>query len=190
MIDPFLTCVHLQFSPFIRQKDLMFGKHVTLKGSMIGTKLSIHCKCIQCNFYTFYVCPTFHCNPTALFTFDYCSKWKNLNTDLQLFTFLHFYMYIVMCMANTCNFYTFIRLSQFPLYIFAVSSESKNKYIEIRRLLLQKIVDPIVEREEMSNEWEEALQIEHEWGTGISSLLHSNEEIEILHQTWHMAAVR
>ena len=41
-------------------------------------------------------------------------------------------------------------------------------------------------REEMSNEWEEALQIEHEWGTGISSLLHSNEEIEILHQTWHI----
>ena len=43
-----------------------------------------------------------------------------------------------------------------------------------------------VVREEMSNEWEEALQIEHEWGTGISSLLHSNEEIEILHQTWHI----
>ena len=43
-----------------------------------------------------------------------------------------------------------------------------------------------VPREEMSNEWEEALQIEHEWGTGISSLLHSNEEIEILHQTWHI----
>ena len=42
-----------------------------------------------------------------------------------------------------------------------------------------------VPREEMSNEWEEALQIEHEWGTGISSLLHSNEEIEILHQTRH-----
>ena len=67
-----------------------------------------------------------------------------------------------------------------------------NNTLEIRRVLLQRIVDPIVEREreEMSNEWEEALQIEHEWGTGISSLLHSNEEIEILHQTWHMAAVR
>ena len=48
----------------------------------------------------------------------------------------------------------------------------------------QKLCRPIFEGEEMSNEWEEALQIEHEWGTGISSLLHSNEEIEILHQTW------
>ena len=23
--------------------------------------LSVHCKYIQCNFYTFYMCPTFHC---------------------------------------------------------------------------------------------------------------------------------
>ena len=25
-----------------------------------------------------------------------------------------------MCMANTCNMYTFLHVSQFPLYIFAV----------------------------------------------------------------------
>ena len=25
-----------------------------------------------------------------------------------------------MCMANTCNLYTFLRVSQFPLYMFAV----------------------------------------------------------------------
>ena len=33
--------------------------------------------------------------------------------------------YIVTCIANTCNFYTFLRVSQFPLYIFAVQSNPK-----------------------------------------------------------------
>ena len=35
-----------------------------------------HCKYIQCNLYTFYLCPTFHCNPTVLFTLNYCSKYS------------------------------------------------------------------------------------------------------------------
>ena len=39
-------------------------------------KSSLHCKYIQCNFYTFYKCPIFHCNPTVLFTFNYCSKYS------------------------------------------------------------------------------------------------------------------
>ena len=60
---------------------------------------------------------------TALFTFNYCSKYsgKNVTTDLQWFTVTSTLLHcIVMCMANTCNFYTFLRVSQFPLYIFAV----------------------------------------------------------------------
>ena len=28
--------------------------------------ICVHCKYIQCNFYTFYMCPTFHCNLTVL----------------------------------------------------------------------------------------------------------------------------
>ena len=38
-----------------------------------------HCKYIQCNFYTFYLCPIFHCNPTVLFTFNCCSKYFGIN---------------------------------------------------------------------------------------------------------------
>ena len=38
-------------------------------------RLQIHLY-IQCNFYNFYGCPTFHCNPTVLFTFNYCSKYS------------------------------------------------------------------------------------------------------------------
>ena len=49
-------------------------------------KMYLHCKYIQCNFYTFYLCPTFHCNPTVLFTFILQVKWKNVNPDLQWIT--------------------------------------------------------------------------------------------------------
>ena len=63
----------------------------------------------------------------SLFTFNYFSKYsgkpKKVNTDLQWFIviFTILVKYIArMHMANTCNFYTFLRVSQFPLYIFAV----------------------------------------------------------------------
>ena len=39
-------------------------------------KLQRYCKNIQCNFDTFYECPTFHCNSTVLFTFNCCSKYS------------------------------------------------------------------------------------------------------------------
>ena len=48
---------------------------------------SIHCKYIQCNFYTFYMCPTFHCNLTVLFTFNCCSKYSGINVKL-IYSFL------------------------------------------------------------------------------------------------------
>ena len=35
-----------------------------------------HCKCIQCNFYSFDMCSTFHCNLTVLFTSNCCSKYS------------------------------------------------------------------------------------------------------------------
>ena len=35
---------------------------------------------IQCNFYTFYVCPSFYCNPTVLF--NCCSKYSEINLTL------------------------------------------------------------------------------------------------------------
>ena len=44
-------------------------------------------------------------------TVEKCKHW---------FTVVYCNIYIVMCMANTCNFYTFSRVSQLPLYIFAV----------------------------------------------------------------------
>ena len=75
----------------------------------------LHCKCIQYNFYTFYVCPTFHC------PVNYCSiqvQWKNVKTDLQCFTnstLLHCNVF-----GKYCNFYIFLQVSQFPLYMFAV----------------------------------------------------------------------
>ena len=37
---------------------------------------NLHCKYIQCNFYTFYVCPIFQCNSTVQFTFNYCTKYS------------------------------------------------------------------------------------------------------------------
>ena len=39
-------------------------------------KLLPHCKYIQCNSYSFYVCPIFQCNPTVRFTSNYCSKYS------------------------------------------------------------------------------------------------------------------
>ena len=53
----------------------------------------VHCKYIQCNFYTFYMCPTFHCNLTVLFTFHYCSKYSGINVKLAELQFFY------------CNFY-------------------------------------------------------------------------------------
>ena len=45
-------------------------------------RFAVHCKYIQCNFYTFYMCPTFHCNLTVLFTFNCCSKYSGINVKL------------------------------------------------------------------------------------------------------------
>ena len=73
----------------------------------------VHCKYVQCNFYTFYRCPTFHCNPTVLFTSDCCSKYS----DLQWFTvtstllhcnvygkyFLHFFMNVPVSTVYICS---------------------------------------------------------------------------------------
>ena len=41
-----------------------------------NSHFELHCKYIQCNLYTFYGCPTFNCNHTILFTFDYCIKYR------------------------------------------------------------------------------------------------------------------
>ena len=38
---------------------------------------TLHCKCIQCNFNIFYMCPTFHCNLTV--------QWNKCKADLQVF---------------------------------------------------------------------------------------------------------
>ena len=82
----------------------------------------VHCKYIQCNFYSFYMCPTFHCNLTVLFTFNYCSKiqWNKCKADLQFF-YCNFY--IGLYKANTCKVYTFYMCpvsTVISLYIFAV----------------------------------------------------------------------
>ena len=36
----------------------------------------VMCMWNTCKVYIFYGCPTFHCNPTVLFIFDYCSKYS------------------------------------------------------------------------------------------------------------------
>ena len=41
-------------------------------------KIILHCKYIQCNFYSFKMCPTFHCNLTVRFTFNCCSKYSRI----------------------------------------------------------------------------------------------------------------
>ena len=66
----------------------------------------IACKYIQCIFYTFYMCPTFHCNLTVLFTFICCSKykWNECKADLQL-SYCHFC--IGLYKGNICKVYTF-----------------------------------------------------------------------------------
>ena len=53
---------------------------------IIWLVLHQHCKYIQCNFYSSWLGPNFHCNLPVLFTFNCCSKWKKVNTDLQSFT--------------------------------------------------------------------------------------------------------
>ena len=78
---------------------------------------TIHCKYIQCIFYTFYMCPTFHCNLTVLFTFNCCSKFSGINVKL-IYSFL-----TVTSMENTCKVYTFYMCpvsTVISLYIFAV----------------------------------------------------------------------
>ena len=49
-------------------------------------KSELHCKYIQCNFYSFEMCPNFHCNLTVWFTFNCCSKYSWIIADLQFFT--------------------------------------------------------------------------------------------------------
>ena len=58
-------------SGVIGNGGMYFRKEVVVmlnnkKKSVVLTYL--HCKYIQCNFYTFYECPTYYCNPTGLFT--------------------------------------------------------------------------------------------------------------------------
>ena len=36
----------------------------------------LHCKYIRCNFYSFSLCPNFHCNLTVQFTINCCSKYS------------------------------------------------------------------------------------------------------------------
>ena len=69
---------------------------------------SIHCKYIRCNFSTFFACPTFHCNPTVLFTSNCCSKYSGINVTLIYSGLLkHLHFYIVLCTANTYTVYAF-----------------------------------------------------------------------------------
>ena len=85
----------------------------------------LHCKYIQCNFYTFYMCPTFHCNLTLLFTFNCCSKYSGINVKL-IYSFFYCNFYIGLYMANTCKVYTFYMCpvsTVISLYIFAVLFE-------------------------------------------------------------------
>ena len=51
----------------------------------------VHYKYIQCNFYTFYMCPTFHCILTVLFTFF--TVTSTLNCTWQI---------LVRCTLVTC----------------------------------------------------------------------------------------
>ena len=48
---------------------------------------------------------------TAPSTVEKCKHW---------FTLVYCNIHFVMCLANTCNIYTFSRVSQCPLYIFSV----------------------------------------------------------------------
>ena len=55
--------------------------------------LYVHYKYIQCKFYTFYVCPTFHCNPTVLVTFNHCSTVYTCSENYHKFE-RHIFLYV------------------------------------------------------------------------------------------------
>ena len=53
-------------------------KRIRLWSTKAHRQKGIHCKYIQCNFYSFKMCPTFHCNLTVRFTFNCCSKYSRI----------------------------------------------------------------------------------------------------------------
>ena len=104
VLDP--TCIFMQNTGRVKnRKNTVDALYIEIKGTdWLGEYhlWILHCKFIQCNFYTFYGCPTFHCNPTVPFTFNCCTKYSRIN---KCNTDLHFY--ILICMANNCKVYTF-----------------------------------------------------------------------------------
>ena len=58
--------------------SLAIYKTEFLKISLIIIQTNIHCIYIQCNFYSFKMCPTFHCNLTVWFTFNCCSNYSRI----------------------------------------------------------------------------------------------------------------
>ena len=55
---------------------------------------TVHCKYIQCNFYTFYVCPNFHCNLSVLFTFHLITAPSTVKKCKHWFTVVYCNIYI------------------------------------------------------------------------------------------------
>ena len=66
-------------NPILKSSKLLFL--LVSFSTALNRLICPHCKYINCN-YTFYMCPTFHCNLTVLFTFNYCSKYSGINVKL------------------------------------------------------------------------------------------------------------
>ena len=129
MIDCFHNCGMKKYKLWVMMTKVHYLK------SWLSKHSPSHCKYIQCNFYTFYVCPTFHCNLTVLLTFNYCSKYTGINVKL-IYSFFYCNFYIGLRMANTCKVYTFYICpvsTVISLYINAV--QPKWKYVTIWRPL-------------------------------------------------------
>ena len=79
----------------------------------------VHCKYIQCNFYSFFLYPTFHCNPTVLFTFNCC--FSGINVTLIYCKIYTSTLYCVWQILVQCTFFPCVPLSTvISLYRFAV----------------------------------------------------------------------
>ena len=59
---------------------------------IIWLVLHQHCKYIQCNFYSSWLGPNFHCNLPVLFTFNCCSKYSWIIVKLITVFYCNFYI--------------------------------------------------------------------------------------------------
>ena len=78
-------------SKFDRQIPLtpspLFTRSPLEMNLLLHCKSGTHCKYIRCNFYSFWMCPTFHCNHTLRFTSNFCSKYSGIIVKL-IYSFL------------------------------------------------------------------------------------------------------